>query len=36
MEQRTYFCIDMKCFYASVECAERALNPFETNLVVAD
>ena len=34
--QRTYFCIDMKCFYASVECAERGLNPFETNLVVAD
>lgn len=35
-KQRTYFCIDMKCFYASVECAERGLNPFETNLVVAD
>ena len=35
-EQRTYFCIDMKCFFASVECAERGLNPFETNLVVAD
>ncbi len=34
--QRTYFCIDMKSFYASVECAERGLNPFETNLVVAD
>ncbi len=34
--QRTYFCIDMKCFYASVECAERGLNPFETNLVVTD
>lgn len=33
---RTYFCIDMKSFYASVECAERCLNPFETNLVVAD
>ena len=33
---RTYFCIDMKCFYASVECAERGLNPFETALVVAD
>ncbi len=32
----TYFCIDMKSFYASVECAERGLNPFETNLVVAD
>ncbi len=33
---RTYFCIDMKTFYASVECAERGLNPFDTNLVVAD
>ena len=35
-KQRTYYCIDMKTFYASVECAERGLNPFETNLVVAD
>ena len=35
-QQRTYYCIDMKSFYASVECAERGLNPFETNLVVAD
>ena len=35
-EQRTYMVIDMKCFYASVECAERQLNPFETCLVVAD
>ena len=34
--ERTYLCIDMKTFYASVECAERCLNPFETNLVVAD
>lgn len=34
--KRTYFCIDMKTFYASVECAERGLNPFETNLVVTD
>lgn len=33
---KTYMCIDMKTFYASVECAERGLNPFETNLVVAD
>lgn len=31
-----YMVIDMKCFYASVECAERHLNPFETCLVVAD
>lgn len=36
MEDKIYFCIDMKCFFASVECAERGLNPFETNLVVAD
>ena len=36
MKQRTYFCIDMKSFFASVECAERRLSPFETNLVVAD
>lgn len=35
-KQRTYLCIDMKSFYASVECAERNLSPFETNLVVAD
>ncbi len=36
MEDKIYFCIDMKSFFASVECAERGLNPFETNLVVAD
>lgn len=35
-KERTYFCIDMKSFYASVECVERGLDPFETNLVVAD
>jgi len=35
-KERTYMCIDMKTFYASVECAERGLNPFETNLAVAD
>ena len=33
---RVYACIDLKSFYASVECAERGLNPFTTNLVVAD
>ena len=33
---RTYLCIDLKTFYASVECVERGLNPFTTNLVVAD
>lgn len=35
-QQRMYLCIDGKSFYASVECAERGLNPFETCLVVAD
>ena len=35
-ENRIYFCVDMKSFFASVECAGRGLNPFETNLVVAD
>ena len=29
-------CIDLKSFYASVECVERGLNPMTTNLVVAD
>ena len=29
-------CIDLKSFYASVECVERGLDPFEVNLVVAD
>ncbi len=33
---RKYLCIDLKSFYASVECAERGLNPMTTNLVVAD
>ena len=33
---KTYFCIDLKTFYASVECVERGLDPFQTNLVVAD
>ncbi|MDD2434146.1 MAG: DNA repair protein, partial [Bacilli bacterium] len=32
----TYLCIDLKTFYASVECAERGLDTFTTNLVVAD
>lgn len=36
MKQQVFFCIDMKTFYASVECAERDLNPFEMDLVVAD
>ena len=33
---KTYMCIDLKSFYASVECVERGLNPLDTNLVVAD
>lgn len=35
-ENRTYVCIDLKSFYASVECRERGLDPMTTNLVVAD
>ena len=31
-----YVCIDLKSFYASVECRERGLDPMTTNLVVAD
>ena len=34
--QKYYLCIDLKTFYASVECVERKLDPFNTNLVVAD
>ena len=34
--ERTYLCIDLKSFYASVECIERNLDPLTTNLVVAD
>ena len=33
---KVYICIDLKSFYASVECRERGLNPLTTNLVVAD
>ena len=33
---RTYIAIDLKSFYASVECRERGLDPLTTNLVVAD
>lgn len=39
MEQtsgKTYICIDLKSFYASVECADRGLDALKTNLVVAD
>lgn len=34
--KRTYLAVDLKSFYASVECVERGLNPLTTNLVVAD
>ena len=35
-QQRTYIAIDLKSFYASVECVDRGLDPLTTNLVVAD
>ena len=36
MTGKKYLCIDLKSFFASVECVERGLNPLTTNLVVAD
>lgn len=36
MENRIFLCIDLKSFYASVECIERGLDPMTTNLLVAD
>ena len=36
MERRTYIAIDLKSFYASVECVERGLDPLDAHLVVAD
>lgn len=36
MADHTYIAIDLKSFYASVECMERGLDPLATNLVVAD
>ena len=36
MGDRTYICIDLKSFYASVECRERGLDPLKTNLAVTD
>ncbi len=36
MKERTYIAIDLKSFYASVECRELGLDPLDTNLVVAD
>mgnify|MGYP002518204862 CR=1 FL=1 len=35
-QERVYIAIDLKSFFASVECVERGLNPLSTNLVVAD
>ncbi|MBP0969331.1 MAG: DNA methylase, partial [Oscillospiraceae bacterium] len=35
-KERTYIAIDLKSFYASVECVDRDLDPLDTNLVVAD
>ena len=35
-KQKVYIAIDLKSFYASVECIERNLDPLTTNLVVAD
>lgn len=36
MSEKYYVCIDLKSFYASVECVDRGLDPLDTNLVVAD
>lgn len=36
MSDKMYCCIDLKSFYASVECVERGLDPMKTNLIVAD
>ena len=35
-DRRIYIAIDLKSFYASVECVARGLDPMDTNLVVAD
>ena len=35
-KNRIYAAIDLKSFYASVECIERGLDPLDTHLVVAD
>ena len=34
--EKVYICIDLKTFFASVECVERGMDPFKTKLVVAD
>ena len=35
-KERVYIAIDLKSFYASVECVEKGFDPLNTNLVVAD
>lgn len=35
-QEKVYMCFDLKSFFASVECVERGLDPFKTNLIVAD
>ena len=35
-ESKSYIAVDMKSFYASVECVARGMNPLTTNLLVAD
>ena len=35
-KEHIYVAIDLKSFYASIECMERQLDPMRTNLVVAD
>lgn len=36
MQEKVYIAIDLKSFYASVECVERGMDPLDTNLAVAD
>ena len=36
MQMKTYVAIDLKSYYARVECVARSLDPLTTNLVVAD
>ena len=35
-QRKQFACIDLKSYYASVECVDRGLDPLATNLVVAD
>ena len=36
MDRNAYICIDLKSFFASVECVDRGLDPFKANLAVCD